>query len=163
MHSFSGTVAGHILLVWLLALPGGYASASNKPCTDLHGLAEFYSLFEVVSVEKYRGGLTSRTDAEAAIGQEMELSPGIFRLGHVTIEQPQYETHCHPKPAEGEVTQERGSVFYGYGIERRQIEIISVFVPKETHPAYRFELISRKELWRLYDGWLYRLQRREPE
>ena len=163
MHGFSGTLTKYILLVWMLALPGGYASASNNLCADHHGLTEFYSLFEVAGVEKYRGGLTSRADAEAVIGQEMELSQGTFRLGHVTIEQPRYETRCHPLPEEGEVTRERGSVFYGYGTERRQIEILSVFAPNQTHPAYRFEVISPMELWRLYDGWLYRLHRRGAE
>jgi hypothetical protein len=152
--------AGRVALLGLLALTGGCMSARANVCPDLRQVADLYAVYEVVAVEKYRGGLTSRVEAAAFVGQEVELSVELFRLGETTITQPRYEIRCHPVPVEGEVTTDRWSSFYGYGIERRHIEVLDVYATTETHPDYRFEVIGPRELWRLYDGWLYRLHAR---
>ena len=149
-----------VALLWLFLLIGGCTSVHADVCPDLRPVADLYAVYEVVAVEKYRGGLTSREQAAAFVGREVELSAVLFRLGETTITPPWYEIRCHPVPREGEVTTDRWSNFYGHGTERRHIEVLDVFAADETYPGYRFEVIGPRELWRLYDGWLYRLHAR---
>ena len=151
---------GYVALLGFSALIGGCMSAHANVCPDLRPVADLYAVYEFVAVEKYRGGLTSRVQAEASVGREVDLSEEFFRLGDTTITRPRYEIRCHPAPVEGEVTTDRWSSFYGYGTERRYVEVLEVFAADETHPGYRFEVIGPLELWRLYDGWLYRLHAR---
>jgi len=148
--------AGRVALLGLLALAGGCISAPAIVCPDLRQADDLYAVYEAVAVEKYRGGLTTRVEAAAFVGQEVQLSAELFRLGDTTITQPRYEIHCYRVPSEGEVSTDRWSSFFGYGVERRPIEVLEVYAPTDTHPQYRCEVVGPGELWRLYDGWLYR-------
>jgi hypothetical protein len=147
-------------LLGLLILVSSCVSARPNVCPDIRGVTDLYAMYDIVAVEKYRGGLTSRDQAEALSSREVELSAEQIRMGETTISQPRYEIRCHPAPVEGEVTTDRWSSFYGYGTERPYIEVLDVFAANDMHPSFRFEVIGPQELWRLYDGWLYRLHAR---
>ena len=147
----------YLAIVGVLALVAGCGSAGAKRCPELRPIADLYAVYEVVDVEKYRGGLTTQEQAEALVGQEIELDAQRFSLGETTIEEPQYRLQCHPSPVEGEVSAGRWSNFYGYGIERQHVEVLEVIATHETEASYQLEVIGPRELWWLYDGWLYRM------
>ncbi len=149
-------------VVGLAALLIGSRAASGTPaCPGVSSFDELQSRYEIVKVEKFRGGLTSREVAEADIGLEVVILPSHFRFGDVIIERPAYERLCYPVPAgEGEVDPHRWSNFYGFRTERRFIEVLAVHEPDSSHgPRYRFEVIAPDELWRTYDGWLFTLRK----
>ena len=63
------------------------------------------------------------------------------------------------------MSRERWSSFYGFGMDRAAIEVLDVYDPAEhgSGPDFRFEIVegrSGRELWEMYDGWLYRVKAR---
>jgi hypothetical protein len=149
-------------LIVLLAsfLLSGCMSTHASACPQIRPLTDLFAVYEVVAVEKYRGGFTSQTQAESLIGTQVEISMALFRMVDETITQPRYQIRCHTVPAEGEVSTDRWSTFYGYGIDRHHVEVLDVSRNEGAYPEYLFEVISPQELWRLHDGWLYRLHPR---
>jgi hypothetical protein len=145
------------LLLGCLLL-SGCMSTHTSVCPHICPVTELFAVYEVVAIEKYRGGLTTQIQAEALVDKEVNISADLFRMADATITQPSYQIRCHSTPNEGEVSTDRWSNFYGYKIDRRHIEVLDVFGNDETYPEYRFEVISDRELWWLHDGWLYRLR-----
>lgn len=144
----------------LVALLHAGASASGQPvCSDTWTIEQLQGRYEIVGVEKFRGGLTSREEAERGIGLHVAVLADRFRLGDDAIDRPAYELACHPvATAEGEIDPDRWSNFYGFRTDRRVIEVLEVHDPGGSdNPRYRFEVIGAGELWRTYDGWLFRL------
>ena len=133
-------------------------STHASTCPQIRPLTDLFAVYKVVAVEKYRGGLTSQTQAESLVGTEVEISMALFRIVDETITQPKYQIRCHTVPAEGEASTDRWSNFYGYGIVRHHIEVLDVSGNEGAYPEYLFEVISPQELWWLLDGWLYRLR-----
>ena len=153
---------GLVVFLGCLLLSGCVPTHASV-CPDIRPVTDLFAVYEVVAIEKYRGGLTSQIQAEAFVGREIEMSADLFRMVETTITQPRYQIRCHTVPAEGEVSTDRWSNFYGYKIDRRHVEVLDVFGIDDTNPEYRFEVISHWELWRLHDGWLYRLRPRAGE
>ena len=146
----------------LMAAPlAGCMTAAAPLCSDTRTIAQLQSHYEIVSVEKFRGGLTSREDAERGVGLEVAVLADLFRLGEVVIDRPVYNLHCYPVPTtEGEVDPHRWSNFYGFKTDRRFIEVLAVYESESSErPNYRFEVIGADELWRMFDGWLFRLRK----
>jgi len=150
---------------WLLAvlalpaLTGGCTTATADGCPQIRPVDDVFATYVYSSAERYRGGLTTEAQANAAIGETVTVSSDTFRLGDTEIEHPRYEIQCHPaRLDEGEVPVDRWSVFYGRGMERDYVEVLSVFAGGETYPEFTFEIIDSQTLWRLYDGWLYVLK-----
>jgi hypothetical protein len=157
--SFARLTTGLILLVVSLLLSGCMSTPASA-CPQIRPLSDLFAVYKVVAVEKYRGGLTSQTQAESLVGTEVEISMALFSMVDETITQPGYQIRCHTVPAEGEVSIDRWSDFYGYGMDRHYVEVLNVSGIEEDSLEYLFEVISPQELWRLHDGWLYRLRSR---
>jgi hypothetical protein len=149
-------------LIALLAsfLLSGCMPTHASACPQIHPVTGLFAVYEVVAIEKYRGGLTSQIQAESLVGTEVEISTELFRMADVTITQPRYQIRCHTVLAEGEVSTDRWSDFYGYGMDRHYVEVLEVSENEGASLEYLFEVISPQELWRLHDGWLYRLHSR---
>ena len=147
-------------LIVLLAsfLLSGCISTHASACPQIRPLTELFAVYEVFAVEKYRGGLTSQSQAESLVSTEVEISMALFSMVDETIAQPRYQIRCHTVPAEGEVSTDRWGNFYGYGVDRDYVEVLEVSRDEGAYPEHLFEVISPSELWRLHDGWLYRLR-----
>lgn len=141
-----------------LFLVSGLASAESE-CI---GLEEMWGEYEVTEVSRYRGGLTSETEAKQHIGQHVLVSEEKFLLWNkANYADPLYDAACHPiLLVEGEVTVpwERKSDFYGIGMDRTVINSLNVDPVNEEGLRYQFEVID-EELWYFSDGWFYRMKR----
>ena len=141
-----------------LALVSGL-SLAEPGCIDLQ---EIWGRYDVVDVSRYRGGLTSQSEAKERIGRNTLVSEEMFSLwGEVNYEDPVYDMECQPIPlAEGEVTVpwERNSDFYGIGMDRSAVNILKVTPVNEKGPRHQFEVVD-DELWYFFDGWFYRMER----
>jgi hypothetical protein len=157
--NFARLTAELFVLVVSILLSGCMSTPASA-CPQIRPLSDLFAVYEVVAVEKYRGGLTSQTQAESLVGTEVEISMALFRMVDETITQPGYQIRCHTVPAEGEVSTDRWSNFYGYGMDRQYVEVLEVSENEGASLEYLFEVISPQELWRLHDGWLYRLRSR---
>lgn len=128
-------------------------------CQDWQELKGKYT---VVEVSHYRGGLTSLEEAEGRIGEKAIVTGRVFSIWDKEYYvDPHYEIACYPVPQEeGEVPMpwERRGNFYGFGVDREVIVVLSVTPEKEEGPRYHFEVVS-DELWFFFDGWLYRMER----
>src|SRR5690554_4462639 len=141
-----------------LALANGPAFAEP----DCISLQEIWGRYDVVDVSRYRGGLTSQSEAMERMGKRTLVSEEMFSLwGEVSYKAPLYDMRCHPIPlAEGEVTVrwERRSDFYGIGMDRDVVNVLEVTPIQEEGPSYHFE-VAQDELWFFFDGWFYRMER----
>jgi hypothetical protein len=131
-------------------------------CPGTWTIDQLQSRYEIVSAEKFRGGLTSREEAEGTVGLEVAILADRFRLGEVVIDRPAYKLQCYPvATTEGEVDPYRWSNFYGFHTARRFIEVLAVYESESSENArYRFEVIGPDELWRMFDGWLFSLKKK---
>ena len=158
-----GGVAGVSAAMTTPDSSGALHALAATGCSSDEDAEKFLATYKVIAVEKYGGGLTSEAAAKGRIGQLLVLSKGKFELRGATISQPNYRVSCHPVPLEGEVPQERWSNFYGFDADRKVIEVLDVYDPHEhsSDPDFRFEVVEGKggrELWEMYDGWLYRMK-----
>lgn len=132
---------------------------ANFFCPEWQTLTGEYA---VVEVNHYRGGLTSLKEAKDRIGKKAIVSERIFSIwGKEYYVDPHYEIACYPVPQEeGEVPMpwERRGNFYGFGVDREVIVVLSVTPEKEEGPRYHFEVVQ-DELWFFFDGWFYRMER----
>ena len=98
-------------LLAVLVLPflaGSCTTATAVGCPEIRPVADVFATYVYVGVERYRGGLTTEAQANAMIGQSIDVSADVFRLGDTEIPQPRYEIECHPaRPEEGEVPVDR--------------------------------------------------------
>ncbi len=151
---------GAVVLLGAMFVPSRFVSGTPS-CPGTWTIGQLQSRYEIVSVEKFRGGLTSREEAEGAVGLEVAILANRFRLGEVVIDRPAYKLQCYPAATtEGEVDPYRWSNFYGFHTARRFIEVLAVYDSGSSeNPRYRFEVIGPDELWRMYDGWLFSLKK----
>lgn len=147
---------GAVALLVAVFVPSRFVSGAPS-CPGTWTIGQLQSRYEIVSVEKFRGGLTSREEAEGAVGLEVAILANRFRLGEVVFDRPAYKLQCYPvATTEGEVDPYRWSNFYGFHTARRFIEVLAVYDSESSeNPRYRFEVIGPDELWRMYDGWLF--------
>lgn len=147
------------------------ANANRSPvkkCTQTRSLASYMGTYQLVSVKKYAGGLTSQQQANKYIGHTMiVLSAAEATVkGNKTIEDPEYNFVCQAIPKEGDVVprSDWNSYFYGFGVHRKVVRTLEVRALSSSTkgPYYKFELVSKKgktEIWYMSDGWLYQLRK----
>jgi len=128
--------------------------------------AQLMGRWRVVSVTKFRGGLTSEAEAKGNIGKAVLILQDRVSLRDTVISRPRYEISCHPRLPEGEVPtpSERWSSFYGFGMDRPEIVALDVYdlSRNKDYHYIRFERVDGehgRELWEMFDGWLYRMER----
>ncbi len=127
-------------------------------CSDrsLDNLSTRYVIYDVI---KYRGGLTSEASAKARVGEEVLVDLTSFQGRDVVIADPSYELACYPPQREGEVSPNRWSDFYGFGLDRKFIEVVHVYGKGDAGEEALINLEVRgSELWELHDGWIYRMK-----
>lgn len=149
-----------IMFVTLTPLP--FLSSFTLAELDCIGLQEIWGRYDVVEVSRYRGGLTSQSEANENIGKSTLVSEEGFSFwGKVNYASPIYDMTCQPIPLEeGEVTVrwERKSDFYGIGMDRDVVNELKVTPVQKEGPRYHFEVVQ-DELWFFFDGWFYRMER----
>ncbi|WP_143301524.1 hypothetical protein [Candidatus Entotheonella palauensis] len=161
---FIPVTQGRCIGLWVCALLMlAHTSQAAAPETDSAAVVALYGHYTLATAEKYRGGLTSVDQIRAKFGAGLSLFSDRFNLGPETWASPRYRLQSHPVAAtEGEVEPGRWSYFFGYGMERKSIDILEIRQPK-PHPEtrqYHLEVISDNEVWLLYDGWLLRFKRK---
>ena len=119
----------------------------------------YYGIYEIISVEKYRGGLTTQEEANKKIGFSITLCPTNFSDGDHTIAKPIYrKSRKLILKEEGVVPSDRNSAFYGFMSNREYIEYISIFEPDDTKSIYsQYEVIGKNILMESYDGFFFKL------
>ncbi|KZN48291.1 hypothetical protein N474_22215 [Pseudoalteromonas luteoviolacea CPMOR-2] len=119
----------------------------------------YYGVYEVISVEKYRGGLTTQEEANKKIGGLITLCPTSFTDGDYAIAKPVYKNSRELlSKEEGVVPSDKNSAFYGFMSDREHIEYISIFEPDDTKNIYsRYEVIGNNMLMESYDGYFFKM------
>jgi len=149
-------------IIFVVLTPFAFVSGLALAEPDCIGLQEIWGRYDVVEVSRYRGGLTSQSEAKERVGKSTLVSEEVFLFwDKVNYETPIYDMACQPIPLEeGEVTVrwERKSDFYGIGMDRDVVNELKVTPVQEEGPRYHFEVVS-DELWFFFDGWFYRMER----
>ncbi len=132
------------------------ACADNTPKDNI---TSYYGKYEVISAEKYRGGLTTQEDADKKIGGVVNICPATFSDGEYTIVNPIYKTSRESlSKEEGVVPSDKNSAFYGFMPEREYIEYILIFEPSDTKNIYsRYEVSGVNMLMESYDGFFFNM------
>lgn len=140
-----------------------WPSACNPESAPAVG--DFLGLYTTVSVDRYRGGLTTRVQAYARLHETVLIDPDVFRFGDYEFSPPRYEVSCHDLTSreEGQVptSPERLlSTFWGVGPKRRAIWVLQASNAEGTEEVH-FEVapLGTSDLWFLHDGWLFVLTR----
>jgi hypothetical protein len=142
-----------------LALLAGSASAvlaSDKP---------YYGDYRVESVTRYRGGLTTDSQAKSFIGGSAHIGGDRFSIRNISIDSPIYKAYSiSVKNKEGSVVPQDTSVFYGYRDDRSEVRRLDVFRNIKGHPGPypedTLEELDRDTLLEMYDGWFILLKRK---
>ena len=149
-------------IIFVVLTPFAFVSGLALAEPDCIGLQEIWGRYDVVEVSRYRGGLTSQSEAKERVGKSTLVSEEMFSFwGEMNYEAPVYDTACQPIPVEeGEVTVrwERKSDFYGIGMDRSVVNELKVTPVNEQGPRHQFEVVD-DELWYFFDGWFYRMER----
>jgi len=110
-------------------------------------------------VVKYGGGLTSESSAESRIAKNLLLEPDLFEVGDVSIPDPLYEFACYPLQREEEISANRWSNFYGFGLDREFIEVVHVYEEGDaTGDGFLNLEVLDGELWEMHEGWIYTMK-----
>jgi hypothetical protein len=138
------------------------ATTAMSACADSapkNKMKTYYGIYEVVSTEKYRGGLTTQEEANKKVGGLITLCPNGFTDGDYTIAKPVYKNSRESlSKEEGVVPSDKNSAFYGFMADREYIEYISVFEPDDTKNIYsRYEVIGNNMLMESYDGLFFKM------
>ncbi|MBU2850181.1 hypothetical protein [Acidithiobacillus ferrivorans] len=132
-------------------------------------VAQFIGAYRIDSVDRYAGGITSKAQANGFVGRTVKISGKVFKsaITHKTIVNPVYAISCYPVlQTEGDVPIPHWgaywSNFYGFGVNRKVIEVLEVHSQKSNAGAIIdwFEIVRDGNtllLWNLHDGWLYRM------
>lgn len=136
------------------------AFAENAGCNE--SLERIYGEYNIESVERYRGGLTSREQASSHLNTHVSINEDEFVFWNgVIYRDPVYEIENYASLSEeGNVPgpSERYGNFYGYGQEREEIRVINVRSQEANSQPYMFEVVEG-ELWLFLDGWFYRFKK----
>jgi|SRR5690554_468927 len=150
-------------VVFLLAVVSGGCFAvnldeENVTCSG-RSLDDLYAVYVIYGVVKYGGGLTSESSAEARIGKNLLIEPDVFEVRDVSIPDPLYEFACYPLQREGEISANRWSNFYGFGLDREFIEVVHVYEEGDASGEAFLNLeVMNGELWEMHDGWIYMMK-----
>jgi len=127
-------------------------------CSD-RSLDDLYTSYVIYDVIKYRGGLTSEASAKAHVGEKVLVDLNAFQVRDVVIQDPSYEFACYPPQREGEISPNRWSDFYGFGLDREFIEVVHVYGKGDASEEVLINLEVRdSELWEMHDGWIYMMK-----
>lgn len=128
-------------------------------CASENKMKTYYGVYEVISAEKYRGGLTTQEEANKRIGGLITLCPTSFTDGDYVIAKPVYKNSRESlSKEEGVVPSDKNSAFYGFMSDREHIEYISIFEPDDTKNIYsRYEVIGNNMLMESYDGFFFKM------
>ncbi|MGQ4659034.1 hypothetical protein [Lysobacter sp. F6437] len=152
-------------------IPDAAPANPADPCVaaTTPAVASLTGRYEVVSFERFRGGLMTREAALEKVGEAMLMTEAEFRFEGEQLASPRYEIACHNDvPVEGEVPtyEARGlSTFYGVASDRDVVWVMTVNDAEGKYHA-SFEVVpdsSGAELWQLGDGWLFVLERVEAD
>ena len=122
----------------------------------------YYGEYEVISAERYRGGLTTESDANRMIGSFVTLCPSKMISNGTQIDNPVYKKSVSKIiKQEGVVPNNKDSVFYGVMPERDEIEYIIIYKNDNFDSQLeRFEVIGKNALMTTYDGFFFTLIKR---
>lgn len=135
-------------------------SKSNQAAFNYSKISNFYGVWIVTNVERYRGGLTTEKEARSYINKTMTISRDRYISLISSLSNPIYQYRkINNKLPEGVVSQDRTSAFYGYKMERDTVHLFEVYDKDE--PFSSFEVISQNELLFMFDGWFFFLSRKQ--
>ena len=124
--------------------------------------------YRVESVAKFRGGLTTQREADERVGGGAVVTRERFEIDGREVSAPKYSLQCHDvSHVEGEVPaagERLLGTFYGFGLDRRVVWELTVEDALSREHVAAFEVVPGAEdieLWRMYDGWIYVLRRRD--
>ena len=152
-----------VLWVFLHLLSAHATQVTTAPDADNAALAALFGRYALTATEKYRGSVTTADEIRLRFGTELRILPDRFTIGSETWPKPRYRLQSHPILfKEGEVQQGRWSNFFGYGMDRKTIDVLEIHQPDpQSQPRqYNLEVITNDEIWFLYDGWLLRYTRK---
>ena len=133
------------------------ANEEKSTCSKFN-VDQLFGTYKVVEYERYRGGLTTESNARERLGKTAVVEGKVFKVRKLVISDPSYKITCHEAATEGNVDENRFSNFYGFALERKSIDVLEVYSPKdaEGEPSIALEIVNN-QLWELYDGWLYKM------
>ncbi|QSX41873.1 hypothetical protein [Shewanella cyperi] len=135
-------------LILLLSIPIG-ANADNK-------IEAFFGDWCVNKVTKYRGGLTTESEAKSKIGSKLSISPEVYIDSEKKIENPILKFKSEQVVLGEGVVREKDSIFYGVYPDRKSKKVIEVYESlDENYPWSELELINNESFFELYDGYVY--------
>lgn len=140
------------------------ANEANKVSTgtdqvDFSRISNFYGQWQIINIEKYRGGLTTEVEAKEYIGQSITIADNefIFIL-EGKVKRPIYKyKKINNKLPEGEVPMNKTTAFYGFKGDRDYVYLFEVYDSKEIF--INIEIITYDEIIIPFDGWLLFLNR----
>lgn len=147
----------------------GEAAAGRKDACEsasVPDLRDLWGRYTVVSVQRYRGGLTPKPVALERIGRAVILSEDEFVYDGSALSAPRYRLVCQDDiVVEGEVPGPAGrsvTSFYGFRSEREVIWILKVRGEGDGRSIFAFEIAGARdglELWEPYDGFIYLMEK----
>lgn len=146
------------ILICLALFAGSHSIA-------LAGDNSYYGDYKVESVTRYRGGLTTDSQAKSFIGGSAHIGADSFSIRNISIERPIYKAYSiSVKNKEGSIAPQDTSVFYGYRDDRSEVKRLDVFRKVKGHPGSypedTLEVLDRDTLLEMYDGWFLILKRK---
>lgn len=147
------------------------ATPARFSCMPGADASPYMGTYTIASVDKYGGGLSSAEQARARVGQSVVLSREAFKStwDDTEVANPVYTISCFAVARkEGEVPSTHWgahwSNFYGFAPERKMIAVLEIRGAGNNGkaPDYWYEIVPTDngvQLWNLYDGWLYRMDK----
>ncbi|MEO9943789.1 hypothetical protein [Paraglaciecola sp.] len=146
------------LVFLLLFFVNGCTFAKEKAenCTG-HKIDHFLGKYQVTSVVRYRGGLTTEVQANSKLKSILIIDLNLFDMAGFAAYESKIDFRCVSNVSEGEVPVEKFSSFYGLRSDREVIELMKIAPQIEgaTGIPIQFEIVG-EELWYLFDGWVYK-------
>ena len=131
----------------------------RMPPSELWGISveETYEDYEHAEVSQ------SGLSVQPYTGIEVSIDPTRFQGTDGVVVNPHYVTSCYRTFVEGHVPLRRWSNEDGFGVDRKVIDVLTVYAPGDVHrqsPVTVFEIVG-EDLW--YGGftWLYIARRKE--
>ena len=119
-------------------------------------LEVFYGQWCAISAEKYRGGLTSESEAKARIGTKLTLTAQIYIEPDNTINSPVLKYVKEKIEHIEGVVPEKNSIFYGIYPNRSYIEAVQIYESEDENSLWnQLELIEKDTVIELYDGYVF--------
>ena len=150
---------------WLVSLA---AFALCVACAQAGGLAadaqllsSVYGRYEVSTLRKVGGGISTDEQAARWSGMGACISAGLFQIRTTRIPNPWFgvEDVKVPMP-DGEVLSPDFTIFYGVMPDRKSVRRLLVFERKsERDPYERLEVLDDGRLLDVYDGRIYLLRK----